>query len=191
MASPLTKFMAKSSSGEDITFYRNQTGINYSAYPPQTFLTFEYWIFMVPQYKPKNVLILGYGAGTVAGLIRLIWGDVPITGVDTSPCVDGDRYGVNFIEGDAREFVSKCGSFDAVIVDLFDNETLKNCDFVTDPDFAENLERTANYLIINGMDLDMSTFEHLKLMGINKSQSGVLIYYYEIRNKIPYLHPFK
>jgi len=33
MAKPLNKLMAKSSNGEDITFYRNKEGINYSAYP--------------------------------------------------------------------------------------------------------------------------------------------------------------
>ncbi|MDO8619475.1 MAG: hypothetical protein Q7R49_06070 [Candidatus Daviesbacteria bacterium] len=192
MGKPLNKLMAKSSNGEDITFYRNQEGINYSAYPPQTFLTFEYWIFMVPQYKPKSVLMLGYGAGTVAGLIRLIWGDdVPITAVDVVPPEDGNIYGVDFIQADAKEFVKDCGSFDAVLVDLFDNEKARNCEFVTDPDFVESLERIGNYLIINGMDLDMSAYEHFKLMGVNKSQSGVLIYYYETRNKIPYLHPYK
>lgn len=192
MTKPLVKFMAKSNNGEDITFYRNHQGVNYSACPPQTFLTFEYWIYMVPQYKPTSVLMLGYGAGTVAGLIRLIWGDVPITAVDIEPPVDGDRYGVTFVQEDAKTFVTHCENFDAVLVDVFDNETVKNCEFVTDPDFVENLERIGNYLIINSLNLDMSAYQHLRLRGINQaSGSGVLIYYYETRNKIPFLHPIK
>ena len=191
MTKPLIKFMAKSSDGEDITFYRNGAGINYSVYPPQTFLTFEYWIYMVPQYKPKSVLMLGYGGGTVAGLIRMIWGDVPITAVDLVPGPDPDPYNVNFIEGDAKEFVKNCGSFDAVLIDLFDSDKATNCEFVTDPDFIECLERIGNYLIINALNLDMSPYNHLTLKGIKVTDSEVPIHYYETKNKIPYLHPFK
>ena len=193
MTIPLTKLMAKSSNGENITLYRNGAGINYSVYPPQTFLTFEYWIYMVPQYKPKSVLMLGYGAGTVAGLIRLIWGpDVPITAVDIEKSPDEDKYGVNFIQADAKEFVKSCNSFDAILIDLFDHGITKNCEFVTDPDFVEDLERIGNYLIINSLGLDMSAYQHLKLMGINQaSGSEVQIYYYQTRNPIPYLHPWK
>lgn len=189
---PLNRIMAKSSNNEDIIFYRNEEGINYSAYPPQTFLTFEYWIFMVPQYKPKSILILGYGDGTVAGLIRLIWGDVPITAVDLAPYRDGNRYGVNFIQADAQDFVKNCEKYDCVIVDLFSNEKLQSCEFVANPDFAKSLERIGNYLIINGCNLDMSAYGHLTLMGTHMPhEAGVTIYYYQTKDKIPYLHPTK
>ena len=95
----------------DIHIYKNKSGSTLSVYPPQTFLTFEYWIYMVPQYKPKSVLILGFAGGTVAGLIRLIWGhDIPITAVDIVPCEP--KYGVDFIEADAKEFVKTCEEFD-------------------------------------------------------------------------------
>lgn len=192
MSKPLNKVMGKSSTNEDITFYRNSEGINYSVYPPQTFLTFDYWIYMVPQYKPKNVLILGYGGGTVAGLIRLIWGpDVQITGVDLVPSPDKDKYNVNFIQADAREFVRECGSYDTVIVDLLDNEKVVNAEFVTDPDFIENLERIANYVIVNTLDLNMSAYGHLNLISTKTSDAGVIIHYYVINNEIPFLHPFR
>ena len=183
--------MAKANNGEDITFYRNSAGINYSVYPPQTFLSFEYWIYMVPQYKPKSILMLGYGGGTVAGLIRMIWGDVPITAVDLVPSPDPYPYNVNFIKGDAKEFVKNCESFDAVLIDLFDSDKATNCEFVTDPDFIECLERIGNYLVINALDLDMSPYNHLALKGIKVTDSQVPIHYYETKNKIPYLHPFK
>lgn len=174
-----------------VTFFRSKSGSPFSAYPPQTFLTFEYWIYMVPQYRPKNVLMLGYCGGTVAGLIRLIWGDVPITAVDIIK-PEENRYGVEFIKADAREFVKTAGEYDAVLVDLFDNETGSNCDFVTDPEFIANLSRIGNYLIINALHLDMSPYKHLKKIGINKpSESAVSVYYYETKHKIPNLHPFK
>ena len=171
--------------------YRSHSGHTFSAFPPQTFLTFEYWIYMVPQYKPKSVLMLGFAGGTVAGLIRLIWGDdVPITAVDILPCEA--QYGVNFIQDDAKEFVKTCPEYDVVLVDLFDNDSGKICDFVTDPEFIANLARIGNYLIINSMGADMSNYKHLRKIGINKaSESAALIYYYETKDKIPNLHPFK
>src|SRR5437667_9128153 len=144
----------------EIVLYKNKVGNTYSVYPPQTFLTFEYWIYMVPQYKPKSVLMLGYEGGTVAGLIRLIWGDVPITAVDIKPCEN--KYGVNFIQADAREFVKTCGEYDAVLVDLFDNDRTKTCDFITDPGFVADLTRIGNYLIINALATDMSAYKHLR-----------------------------
>jgi hypothetical protein len=175
---------------DDIIFYRNKNGNANSIYPPQTFLTFEYWIFMVPQYKPKNVLMLGYADGTVAGLIRLIWGDVPITAVDNKP--SANRYGVDFIKTDAREFVKTCKEYDAIIIDLFDSETGVICDFVNTQAFVDDLTRIGNYLIINSLGTNMSAYKHLKKIGMNKaSGSGALIYYYETKSKIPNLHPYK
>jgi hypothetical protein len=152
---------AKSNNNEDIALFKSKAGNTFSAYPPQTFLTFEYWIYMVPQYKPKNVLMLGYAEGTVAGLIRLIWGDVPITAVDIAMPKE-NRYGVEFIQSDAWEFVKNCKEYDAVLVDLFDNDTGRICDFVTDPEFIANLSRIGNYLIINSMGADMSNYSTFK-----------------------------
>lgn len=175
---------------EKVHIYKNKFGIAYSVYPPQTFLTFDYWIYMVPQYKPESVLMLGYAGGTVAGLIRLIWGDVPITAVDIKPCED--RYRVNFIQADAKEFVKNCKEYDAVIVDLFNNDTTEPCDFITDPEFITDLTRVGNYLIINALSTDMSNYGHLRKIGINQpSGSTVLIYYFETKGRIPNLHPRK
>lgn len=177
---------------EKIHIYKNKSSISYSVYPPQTFLTFEYWIYMIPQYKPKSVLMLGYAGGTVAGLIRLIWGDVPITAVDLAPREDEGRYQVNFIQADAREFVKTCQGYDAIIIDLFNNDTAQPADFVTDPKFINDLTRVGNYLIINALNTDMSSYKHLRNMGINRpSGSEVSIYYFETKDKIPNLHPRK
>ena len=177
---------------EKIHIYKNKSGISYSAYPPQTFLTFEYWIYIVPQYKPKSVLMLGYAGGTVAGLIKLIWGDVPITAVDLAPREDEGRYEVNFIQTDAREFVKNASKYDAIIIDLFNNDTAEPCDFITDPEFIANLSRVGNYLIINALGTDMSPYKSLRNIGINRpSGSEVLIYYFETKDKISNLHPHK
>lgn len=171
--------------------YTDKKGNRYSVYPPTTYLTFDYWIYMVPQYKPESVLMLGYGGGTVAGLIRLLYGDVPITAVDIEPCED-NRYGVNLIKADAEEYIKTCGHFDSVIVDLFSMEDSKCCNFVTDKEFVANLGRIANYIIVNITgNKDMSAYDVFQRIEINKpSGCGNSIYYYEVK-KIPNLHPYK
>lgn len=151
-----------------------------SVYPPTKYLTFGPWIYMVPQYKPESVLMLGYADGTVAGLIRLLYGNVPITGVDIEPLVE-NRYGVDFIQADAQEYIKTCRSFDTVIVDMFPKDSFKICESVTSKEFVQNLTKIANYIIVNTLgEPDMSAYDHLKKVGVNKP-SGLsnLIYYYQ------------
>ena len=134
--------------------------------------------------------MLGYAEGTTAGLIRLLYGDVKITGVDIEPC--DPSYGVVPIQCDAKEFVKNCGHFDTVIVDMFPKDSFEICDFITSQEFADNLIRIADYIIINTLrDPDLSAYSKLRRMGINKpSGNANLIHYYEV-NKIPNLHLFK
>ena len=143
---------------------------------------------MVPQYKPESVLMLGYAGGTVAGLIRLIYGDIPITGVDITPC--DNLYNINFVQADASEFVKTCDKYDAVIVDLFPNNSPDICDFVLKKEFAHNLARISNYLIINaGNNPDMTNYKIFKYVGRNiPYRQGVAIYYFATK-EIPDLFP--
>lgn len=161
-----------------------------SVYPCTRHLTFGPWIYLVPQYKPESVLILGFAGGTVAGLIRLLYGDIPITAVDINPCEN--LYEVTLIQADAREFVKTCQKFDSVIVDLFPEGEMKVCDFVLSKEFAINLSRVADYIIVNTLHSpDMSAYDFLKKEGVNKpSGLGNLIYYYSVK-EIPNLHIFK
>lgn len=172
-------------------FLKDKNGTPYSVYPPTTYLTFYYWIYMVPQYKPKNVLMLGFAQGAVAGLIRLIWGDdVPITAVDINECEN--RYkNVEFIKGDAQEFVKDCKEYDAVLVDLFTTYDSEPCEFVGSEEFVSNLGRISNYLIVNSLHIDMTPYKkRFKKIGINKaSERAEHIYYFECKGTIPNLHP--
>jgi len=147
---------------------------------------------MVPQYKPESVLMLGYGDGTVAGLIRLLYGDVPITAVDIEP-IKENRYGVEFIEMDAEKYVETFRKFDAVLVDLFDTKDCSSpCPFVTKKEFVNNLGRIANYIVVNGLHSDMGAYNQFRRMGINKpSGSAEQIFYYQVNKPIPNLHPWK
>jgi hypothetical protein len=167
-----------------IKFWSDKNNNSYSAYPPTTYLTFAYWIYMVPQYKPKNVLILGYAGGTVAGLIRLLYGDVPITAVDIEPCEN--KYDVTLIQADAREYVKTCPEFDCVIVDIFYTDYAEPCEFV-----VKDLTRISNYLIVNSLHTDMSAYKGLKKVGQNKASGcAEVIYYFLVKGEIPNLHPY-
>ena len=82
--------------------------------------------------EPKNCLILGFGGGTAAGLIRRFWPDAKITGVEIDPIMVelGRRYlkleeaGVNILIEDAYKFVVqnsklKTQNYDLILVDLY------------------------------------------------------------------------
>jgi len=164
---------------ENVKNYKDRAGFVNSVYPCYKYLTFGPWIYLVPQYEPKSVLILGYGEGTTAGLIQLFYGDVPITAVDINK--SKNFYGVEFIQEDAEEFVKTCGKYDVVSVDLFNN-SYEPCDFVKSKEFAENLKRIANYIIIHTTtETDLTAYndiKKIKTLFLNKSAFN----YYLVNN---------
>lgn len=148
--------------------------------PPTKGMALNVFIYLVPPYKPENVLMLGFGGGTTAGLIQMLYGDVPITAVDTvrydSP------YTVTFIQQDAREYVRNASQYDVVIVDVFPDGEDKVCDFVVTQEFVTDLMKIARYVIVNTIgDTDMSAYSVLKKRGENRP-SGLRnkIFYYEV-----------
>ena len=42
--------------------------------PPETEFGFLYFSHMVPPFMPEHTLMLGYGHGVVADLMRKVWG---------------------------------------------------------------------------------------------------------------------
>ena len=151
-------------------------GQTHSVFPCTEYLTFGAWIYLVPQYKPDNVLMLGYAGGTVAGLIRLFYGDVPITAVDLE--FIGDEYNVNFIKADAREYVKTCDKFDTVIVDLFPKgKKLEVCEFVFTDEFVKDVKKKANYLIVHTQHENMNAYKNLKLLKVITVDSSKFYYY--------------
>ena len=160
---------------ENVKNYKDKAGFLNSVYPCTKYLTFGPWIYLVPQYEPDSVLILGYSEGTSAGLIQLFYGDVPITGVDIEP--SQNFYGVDFVQEDARKFVETCGKYDVVSIDLFDNSN-EPCDFITTKSFVCDLKRIANYIIVHAHEkTDMSAYEHLWKVKTLKLNTSVFHYY--------------
>ena len=149
----------------------DSTGGRNSVYPPAEGLTFFPFIYMVPQYRPDDVLLLGYAGGTVAGLIRLLYGAVPVTAVDIQPPYE-DYYTVRFVEADARQFVRDCRKFDAVVVDVYADGEQVPCPFVTDPGFVADVKARARYVIVHAKAAtDMSVWGRpLKVLALNESR---------------------
>lgn len=92
-----------------------------------------YWTAMLPDAKPRNVLILGLGAGTIARLLVERFGPLPIVGVEREPRVVElgrshfglDMPNLEIVVADAFQFVGEASiSFDLICVDLYDGIVL-------------------------------------------------------------------
>lgn len=76
----------------------------------------------------KSVLILGLGGGTLAKLLRKIYPNAKITGVEIDPIMielgkkylELDKYGIDIEIADANKF--KLGEYDLVIVDMYSGD---------------------------------------------------------------------
>lgn len=156
-----------------------------SVYPCTEYITFGPWIYMVPQYKPKSVLMLGYAGGTTAGLIRMFHGDVPITAVDVDDCSEFNFYDVELIQADAQEWIKTAGEYDTIIVDIYGRDP-EPPDFIFSKEFVSELEKRCNYLIVDATEKsDMSAYKHLnkvKTLHLNRNR-----FHYFTINNIPSL----
>ena len=143
-----------------------------SVYPCTDMLTLGPWIYLVPQFHPESVLILGYGDGTVAGLIRKLYGsEVRITGVDIEIPKHRDSY-TEFVLSDARDFLKLDERYQVIVVDLFTGYDI--CQFVFEKEFADLVTSKCDYLIIHADDdSDMTHYSHLhkvRTLALNKSR---------------------
>ena len=135
-----------------------------SFFPSDFLFGYTYHSHCIPPFKPSEILILGYGKGQIADLIRKIYGsDIKITGVDLV------RQDYKYVEYkikicDACEFVKSCTDtilkkrYDYIVVDLFDGDKVP--DFVFSVEFAVRLkEMTKRLLCLNILQSD---FDRLK-----------------------------
>jgi len=88
--------------------------------------------FNVKDRNIRNVLILGFGSGSVASILKEEYGkDVAITGVEKDAAIIGlakkyfsiDKYDLTLHCADAYDFVQEASlpSFDLIVVDVFVN----------------------------------------------------------------------
>lgn len=126
--------------------------------------------------------MLGYSGGTVAGLIRLLYGNEPeITGVDINDCKPS--YDSTIVKGDAREYVHKSELHEVVVVDMWQESQIEPVEFVSDKEFAKELKRIGDYLIFHVTEnTDMSHYNDIHLvkkLTLNKS-----VFYYYMNRRV-------
>ena len=89
---------------------------------------FGYWAAMLPEASPRNALLLGLGAGTLAQLLIRRAPDIRIVGVDIDPQIiefarrhfDLALPNLQVVVGDAFAYIAACRErFDYIAVDLF------------------------------------------------------------------------
>ena len=136
-------------------------GNTVASFEPIDFLWgYSYHSHCIPPFKPSSVLILGYGKGQIASLIRKIHGsDIQVTGVDLVP-QDYKYMEYKIVIADAKDYVKESTShiftknrFDYIVVDLFDGDKVP--DFVFESEFASRLyQMTKKMLCLNVMAED-------------------------------------
>ena len=103
-------------------------GVVQSVSPAEALGRPSYWAAMIPDAKPRQALILGFGAGTIAALLTQRFGPIPITGVDVNPRIVELGHQIYRLEdanltiriADAFEFVNATtGRYDYIAVDLY------------------------------------------------------------------------
>ena len=114
-------------------------GVLQSVLPATTGFGFLYFSDMIPPFKPKNVLILGYGLGTTAQLIKKIWGEVDIMGVDSE--MYPNRFKLDFFaQADIKTFLPEIDplvGYDYIIIDIFNGAQIP--EFVMSKEFVEGI----------------------------------------------------
>lgn len=152
---------------------QDERGQLHSVADPTLYLTFGVWLYLVPQYKPKSVLMLGYGGGTAAKYIRMFYGDVPITAVDISDVSEFLIDGVEWVNQNAKEYVKTAPRFDAVLIDLFDTGDMTPQAFVLTDEFAEDVGKIANYIVLHTTrDDDVSAYDQFHKVRQLSTNSG-------------------
>jgi|GEM_PF-3510615 len=169
----------------------DELGQVHSIIDPCQYLTFGVWIYLVPQYKPKSVLMLGYGGGTAARYIRMFYGDVPITAVDFSDVSEFLIPGVEWVNQNAKDYVKSAPKFDCVIVDLYDTRDYHPQSFVFSQEFADNLGKIADYIILHTVvGDDVSAYEQyhkVRTLNLGRTDDFAPEVHYYMVNDIPRL----
>jgi SAM-dependent methyltransferase len=128
----------------------------YSVNPPESLFGYTVWGNLIPPFRPAHTLILGYGGGTVAALMRKIWGQCKVTGVDMEAqnwkyteykmkVMDAKDFLKDATTPAFKDYLFTKDKFDYVCIDLWEGQ--KVCDFVFDVEFAVRLREIATGLV--------------------------------------------
>src|SRR3990167_4343371 len=127
-------------------------GVIWGFEKPETAFGYVYHGHAIPPFRPHNMLILGYGCGTVAELTRKIWGgDVKITGVDLEFPNPPPYFEFKLICNDAFSYVLDESHstfptrYDYISIDLYESDNEAQC--VYDERFVGCIKKLSSRLI--------------------------------------------
>lgn len=138
------------------TIYQNG-GAMTSVYPAESFFGYTYWSLMIPPFKPKNMLVLGYGQGTVVALTEKIWGNnLEVTNVDILQ--PDDLRVKNFLQMTAYDFVMQHAQnydpFDYIVIDLYNGTEMSPT--IYNPEFIEKIAQICSGRISINIHIDQA-----------------------------------
>lgn len=135
--------------------------------PSEHLFGYTYFSHMIPPYKPESTLILGYGQGTCSELMRKVWGQMKVCGVDEVKS-DWGYVEDKMVVGDAYKFVKECSNsflkrrFDYILIDLFKGGKVP--EFVFSPDFSVMLkEILKTNLSLISINVNMEDWKRLTI----------------------------
>jgi len=127
-----------------ITYWTDRGAI-YSVDPPTAHFNMSAWCMLVPPYKPENILFVGCAGNTVPKLVKIIYGDIAMTGVDNQPA--NPIEGMKIFEMDALDFLKQCTDiFDCVVIDIFEGATLPR--IAREQEFADLIAKVCRRTIV-------------------------------------------
>ena len=157
--------------------------------PSETSFGYSYWSYMIPPFKPESILILGYGEGTIAALIKKVWGkDIRVTGVDLKKPENQESID-ELLVGHAGAVVcdyltenKNPKKFDYVVVDISNGS--EHPEWIFSKEFVKDLARiTKKLLSINvlGKARDMSFYDNYFDFDLEKVILDNKIYFYKAK----------
>jgi len=127
---------------------------------------------LLPGFKPKKILILGFGAGSVAKVIAKKWPQAKITGVEIDPVVikiakeyfDADKIpNLKIINQDAEGFINKTKTiYDLILVDCYQGYKIPL--ILEDTKFLEILKDLGKTVLVNRLFWDNHKQKTLKFL---------------------------
>lgn len=152
----IPKLILNEAEKQGVQYLYGKDNAMYSVKPAESLFGYTVWSQMIPPFKPAHTLILGYGGGTAAALMRKIWGTCKITGVDIEAAnhdfveykmktMDAKDFLIDATTAAFKDYLFTKDKYDYVCIDLWDGD--KPCDFIFDVEFAVRLREIATGLV--------------------------------------------
>jgi spermidine synthase len=149
-------------------------------------------LLLLPPMRRRSVLILGFGGGSAARIVRALAPRAVIVGVERDPEVlraarehfDLDEIGVQIVESDARRYLGKTRrQFDAILEDVFVGtaRAIRKPDWLPTPGLARAARHVARGGILVSNTIDETTAVAAEMRRLFPATLGIEIEEYDNR----------